>query len=73
MNSRERMLGTIMRERLTEPVRAHVVQIDLRARGVTDLGAFTSRGLKPIPLDAIGLVVDEYRSVVRWITLENYA
>jgi len=34
----------VVRERLAEPARAHVVQVDLRAQGVTDLGAFTSRG-----------------------------
>lgn len=33
-----------VRERLAEAARDHVVQVDLRARGITDLGAFSSRG-----------------------------
>jgi len=33
-----------VRARFTEAAREHVVQIDLRAQGVTDFGAFTSRG-----------------------------
>ena len=33
-----------VRARLTEPAREHVRQLDLRAQGVTDFGALTSRG-----------------------------
>lgn len=33
-----------VRERLSEPARAHVVEVDLRARGIADFGEMKSRG-----------------------------
>ena len=64
-----------VRARLTEAAREHVVQIDLRGQGVTDWGAFSSRGFgRPITPSHLELFFnDQPMTVAQWPDAGQFA
>ncbi len=64
-----------VRARLSEQAREHVVQIDLRAQGITDCGAFTSRGFsrKTVPSHLELFFNDRPMVVAQWPDAGQFA